>query len=562
MLNKLLLRQLQKRSISPETLPPEMQSLLNDISSSYEHFNKDREMLERSIDLTSQEMKELNHKLKQETLEVKKAHEELKNFFMNIEEVFYSIDLVNYKLIHISPGCEKMFGYSQAEFEANPHLWRSLILQEDLPVYDEAISNVLIGKSHICCLRIRHLNKSIKWLELKMTSHINASGEIIRFDGVSNDITGRKEAENTVKENENRFRSLIENSNEGIILLNENGECLFASRSSEKILQKPHDSLISNNFFNIILEEDLETMSETFRMLKENPGETFNCTVRIYGENGEVMWIDSDSTNLMHVKGIEAIVTNFRDVTDRINTLDLLKAKNSDLEKTNIELDKFVYSVTHDLRAPLSSILGLIQMVKDDNANHELEENIDMIHASVLKLDSFIQDILDYARNSRTEVRGDAIDFGEMISEICGNLKFMNRQNKQVNIVTKLHLTNNFISDKGRIRILLNNLISNAIKYQNQNCPDPMISINVDTSDTEADIVVKDNGIGIDKALHDKIFDMFYRVSNISSGNGLGLYIVKEAVNKLNGSIVVDSEPGKGTEFRIKIPNIYSQNSN
>ena len=111
------------------------------------------------------------------------------------------------------------------------------------------------------------------------------------------------------------------------------------------------------------------------------------------------------------------------------------------------------------------------------------------------------------------------------------------------------------ITDKNRLNIILNNLISNAITYQDPSKNDPLVNIKVDMSDTETNIIVKDNGIGISKELQEKIFDMFFRGSENSDGSGLGLYIVKESVEKLNGTINVRSVPGKGSEFRVLIPN-------
>ncbi|HZG01667.1 MAG TPA: HAMP domain-containing sensor histidine kinase, partial [Chitinophagales bacterium] len=113
-----------------------------------------------------------------------------------------------------------------------------------------------------------------------------------------------------------------------------------------------------------------------------------------------------------------------------------------------------------------------------------------------------------------------------------------------------------FSSDPGRISVLLNNLISNAIRYQNPNVDKPYVDIAVETTADAAFIVVKDNGIGIDKAQQSKVFDMFYRVSQNSVGSGLGLYIVKETVEKLQGKIDLKSEPGTGTAFTIVLPNL------
>ena len=223
--------------------------------------------------------------------------------------------------------------------------------------------------------------------------------------------------------------------------------------------------------------------------------------------------------------------------------------------KSNMELDKFVYSVSHDLRAPLSSMLGVIGISEEETNEPSTKDHLHMLKASIKKLDLSIRDILDYSRNSRMEVNRESIDLKELLKDITENLKCQSNSRNKVKIDVEMDENHPLVSDKNRLNIILNNLISNAITYQDPSKDDPLVSIKVDTSDTETNIIVKDNGIGISKELQEKIFDMFFHGSENSDGSGLGLYIVKESVEKLNGTINVNSVPGKGSEFRILIPN-------
>ena len=146
------------------------------------------------------------------------------------------------------------------------------------------------------------------------------------------------------------------------------------------------------------------------------------------------------------------------------------------------------------------------------------------------------------------------------MDEISANLKYMASNNqRQVALNYKISETGILVSDKGRINILLNNLISNAIRYQNPEVLNPIVDVEINMSDTSTGIIVKDNGIGIDKENQIKIFDMFFRVAENSVGSGLGLYLVKEIVDKLEGKINLDSEIGVGTKFSVVIPNSYKQ---
>ena len=128
------------------------------------------------------------------------------------------------------------------------------------------------------------------------------------------------------------------------------------------------------------------------------------------------------------------------------------------------------------------------------------------------------------------------------------------KSNVQVRITIQENDT--FHSDRARIGIILNNLVSNSMRYSNANCLDPYVQIDVSFNSLGANLIIRDNGIGIAPEYHPKIFDMFFRVSNESTGSGLGLYLVKETIDKLNGKLEFTSEPGIGTEFKIFVPNL------
>ena len=236
-----------------------------------------------------------------------------------------------------------------------------------------------------------------------------------------------------------------------------------------------------------------------------------------------------------------------------------LLQSNEELRKSNKELDRFVYSVSHDLRAPLSSMLGVVGLCEMGEMDPFIEKNVSLLKSSIKKLDGFIIDILDYSRNSRLEVDTQEVHFADLLTDVCNNLKFMcTEDQRKVEVRTKIENGVAFHSDRSRLSIILNNLISNSIRYQNPQEADPFVEVSVAITASSADIRITDNGIGIESKNHEKVFSMFYRVSTQSVGSGLGLYIVKETVEKLNGVIKLESEPGKGTVFNIHLPNLAS----
>lgn len=234
-----------------------------------------------------------------------------------------------------------------------------------------------------------------------------------------------------------------------------------------------------------------------------------------------------------------------------------IQKKNEDLEKTNTELDRFVYSTSHDLRAPLLSIQGLVNVaLAESTQDSAAKEYLIRIGDRTKKLDGFIQEIIDYARNARTELRPEPTNLKELIEEVIKNLEYLEGADKIKFSITVLPNELVFL-DKNRIKNVLSNLISNAIKYRNVNTNGMWIRVSVTNEKELSRISISDNGIGIKPELQTKVFEMFYRATDKSTGSGLGLYIVKEILNKMNGHISITSEYGKGSNFVITLPVRY-----
>jgi signal transduction histidine kinase len=229
-----------------------------------------------------------------------------------------------------------------------------------------------------------------------------------------------------------------------------------------------------------------------------------------------------------------------------------LKHKEMHLRKTNEELDRFVYSTSHDLRAPLLSIKGLTNLILHETRDATLIDYVDRIDHRIEDLDGFIREIIDYSRNARTEIIKEPIDLRAITNNIFEKLKYLNGTST---IVLKDSIVQNDIfSDKSRLSVILNNIFSNAIKYSDPDRSENWIEISSFLEGQSVCIEVKDNGIGIRKDQLDKVFDMFFRASDASDGPGLGLYIVKEMIDKLGGEISVSSKEKEGTSFTISLP--------
>ena len=262
---------------------------------------------------------------------------------------------------------------------------------------------------------------------------------------------------------------------------------------------------------------------------------------------GEVFrFIDKPWDTTLVQNGIRAAYDIYKTKND-------LRIRNLELQKANEELDKFIYSASHDLRAPLMSIQGIVNLALIKKDIPSQNEYLSLIDQCVRKLDKFIINIIDYYKNSRGETTINDINFDEVINEIKDTICYLPGFEK---IKTSIDVKQQgpFNSDLVKIRIILNNLISNAIKYQDENKNDQFIKVSVETSASECKISIEDNGIGIKQDDLENIFKMFHRGRVANSGSGIGLYIVYEAVNKLKGSINVNSKYGIGTTFVVTLP--------
>jgi signal transduction histidine kinase len=227
--------------------------------------------------------------------------------------------------------------------------------------------------------------------------------------------------------------------------------------------------------------------------------------------------------------------------------------RNKELTKLNAELDRFVYSVSHDLRSPLATITGIVNIGKYAENMDEARKYFAMIENRLKAQDFFIREIIDFYRNSRTEINREPIHLQEEVQSIVNDHSYVENLNSidyQVAISPDIELK----SDKIRLRSVLTNLIGNAVKYHDLSKPERFIRVGAERNNGHVEIMVEDNGQGIGQEHLNKIFDMFYRASTDSKGSGLGLFIAQETATKLGGKICVQSTLGKGSKFSITIP--------
>ena len=376
-------------------------------------------------------------------------------------------------------------------------------------------------------------------------------GNFIRIYGVIQDITTLRKSEEKLKESEWILKSVFNNTSDALLIIDNNNRIINCNKSALRIFETDRQNIIGKTAGDLQKKKFSKAKLKKIRqMVSENglwTGEVEYLTAR-----KRSFWGDLAITTFSEAKYAVVRVT---DITERKLAEERMISSNEKLKKTNRELDRFVYSASHDLRAPLTSIIGLINLSKMEEVPPVIDEYLDLMKKSADKLDSFIQDLTNFSRNARTEIKQELVNFQDMVDTIFEQHKFMDGS-KEAAMQAHIEQSDNFYSDNNRLQVVFGNIISNAVKYNNRQAEKALVNIEIKVNSKKAAIRISDNGMGIAQEHIKRIFEMFYRATDERQGSGLGLYIVKETIEKLKGEIQVTSTLGAGTTFTFEIPNM------
>ncbi len=481
------------------------------------------------------------------------SEQKYKKLFESNPQPMWIFDKNTLAFLDVNAAAIKHYGYSKEEF-------LSMTLRNIRPAEDVAHLIDVIGKistKQNISEGIRHRKKNGEIIFVDIASHrIDYDNVEARFVLIK-DITERKKAEEKIVASEQLLSKTQQITHIGSYEYNLLTGRVYWSDELFRIygLTPQERELTIDDFFRMTHPEDREAVKSVVSCACQDfmPYNFYYRAVRKDGEiriihgQGEVT-CDSQARGLI-LRGVA------KDVTEQKHAEEKLEQQNEELLKANAELDRFVYSASHEMRAPLASILGLINISRAQQRDPEQLKIVDMMQASIQRLDTFIKSIADYSRNARLELEQEKIDFRKMIDESVALLLYMEDKDK-IRTIVEVEGEGDFYSDRRRLEVVLNNFISNAIKYHDTRKPDPFIRIRARFDSEKATLEVTDNGTGIPEKYLDKIFNIFYRATPAKSGSGLGLYIVKEIVTRMSGTIRVDSLEGEGSTFAVSFPNM------
>lgn len=370
------------------------------------------------------------------------------------------------------------------------------------------------------------------WAKVRITTMRDQIGMLTGYRMVIKDTSHNALYNYRVKRVRDEYLNLFNNSFIGIfkfrlndsriLLLNEKAKQLLGIREWEDLT---FEHFFSNHesfgvFLDKLLEAD-ETVSTEIHL--EYNGLCLSVSCRAFSRQGFA----------------EGVLV---DITEK-------KKQMAELQRLNQEIDKFIYHSSHDMRSPLTTILGLTHLIAIEHPNDAIREYNTMIRTQVNHLDTLLKSLVNITFN-KTAPAHEIIDFNKELEVI---LRDFRHQYQQVRVMTYCEGSQRFFSDPARIHIILKNLISNAFRFHNSHSDSSYVNVKIVEHDFETIIKVADNGIGIDEDCVDSIFTMFYKAERGSTG--LGLYIVKSMVDKLGGTIEVRSKRWEGSTFTVRLPN-------
>lgn len=319
-------------------------------------------------------------------------------------------------------------------------------------------------------------------------------------------------------------------------------------------------TLSENKIEEVALHSLFRGHDELYEMFKErvvsavSKGETvINEPCRFVNIDGSIVFTLASAEKLSQSKRIPGMVVIARDITQLKESEQALEKQQHVLKKTNAELEKFLYSTSHDLRAPLTTIMGLISLAKKEQDHSKFPQYLGMMDTTINKLDDYIQGVIAFSQNNSLPIKLEEFALEEDLDIVMQRLSI---KLGKIPVEMKFEYPpgTKLFADRMRLREILFQLLLNAIMYRKNSGGNSLVTIQYTQTKHHYQFQISDNGTGMEREMLKRAFDMFYRGSDKAIGSGLGLYITREIVHKLGGSIIIDSLPDRGTTVTVDLP--------
>ncbi len=598
-MHKLLNRQLKRSFGNIDNVPKELETFIELINQTYKDFDENKMLEDRAMEISSQELKE--------------AYERIRSDIEHKEAIFDQLKIAILKLRKIIPNSknsdltdDNIVDLLNEEVEVTLKLNNELLfvnhivdkLVDAVQVCDEDGNMVFLNqesekrfmqpKKEILGKNIKELDSNFKEKgDFIWNNHVNylkeqgrqiiettfekpngetfpmeVSADYLTIDkkgyviALLRDISERKAFEEEKQEREARFKSIFENPNIGASINTLEGDAILINETFTENLGYQHNETENLNFEDIIDDEYKKSFFTLISQLKIGKIDKFNRNFLYKRKDNTTFWGHTSTSIVRPRKKETYLITMVENIDEKIKIEELKNKYLTELENANEKLKDYAHMVSHDLKAPLRGISTIVTWIREDHyptLNNDIKTNLDLVYDRVVHMENLINDILEYSSIESTD-KQEEVNVLNVINFIFSKINVP--KHIQIKIDQNLPSLENY--EKIKIYQIFQNLISNAIKYSKKE--NAKIELRYKEDGENAIFILKDNGIGIDKKYHDKIFSIFQRLdANSFDSTGVGLAIVKKILNLYNGSIFVESELGKGSSFILHLPKVYEK---
>lgn len=391
-------------------------------------------------------------------------------------------------------------------------------------------------------------------LPVELSANLAVLGGEFRLMLIVSNIQERIEKRNALRASEQKYRTLVQKMNEGLIMTDKQERIKFVNQRMCEIIGLEEEELIGQHTYNVLGGSSVKGLIQEKSLLRQQ-GVSDQYELKVRKKDGEQIWLSiTGSPYLTQTEEIVGTIAIITDITDR-------KLTELKLQEKNGELDAFVYKASHDLKGPLASIMGVTNIARAEVSDSQALEYLELINKSTKRLDLILSELIDVTRINKAHLNLEEIDVSNLVDDIVQSLQHV-PQYQRVEVEQDIDITQPMVSDKKLLTSILQNLIVNGIHYHNPGVQNPKVKVKGSRKQSRVLFEIQDNGLGIPERMKNKVFEMFYRGNTKSKGSGLGLYIVKSAVDKLGGSLELESEEGKGSCFSVLLPHQTSTMDN